>query len=1140
MSSTGTGPRLTQQQADALDLRGVSVALSAGAGCGKTTVLAERFLRAVGGENPIALDRVVALTFTNKAARELRDRIRRESRARLEARPPAAEAARWRAILRGLEAARIGTFHSFCGDILRQHAIATGIDPRFTVFDEPVALAIRDEALNQTLREALAGRDPDLLELAVEFGLNIVSSSLNQLLANRSAGDLPHWAGRTPDEVVADWVATWTQSVRPRLLGEFAEQAHRRLMGLRGPDITHPKVVERRTLLDEAFALLTARDGSVETALEAIATHARMPGLTARGCWPSDELREEIKTAFGWVRDEVKALLKALTWDEATTRVAAQQGIQFARLVLRARDHYELAKRRRGGIDNDDLLLLTRGLLASHGETVRAEIAASIDLLLVDEFQDTDPIQSDIINQLAGPGIGDGRVFLVGDFKQSIYRFRGAEPSLFLDYRATFPEPGRRSLTENFRSVPAILDFVNALFSETFAGLDAVLEPGGGKPEAEPAEPAVVFLWEDPPPSGPAAPSGEKADAGARRRAEARRIAEFLRDRLDGSWQVRGADGARRAATAGDVALLFRSLSDASYYEEALAEVGLDYHVVGGSGFFAQQEVCDVINLLTAIEDPLDAVALAGALRSPAFSISDESLFWLVQDHPGRPHAGLTRAEGDWLDRLPEVDRDRVPRARTLLEQWRTCKDRQPIAATVEMVLEESGYEAALLGETLGDRKRANARKLVRMARAFDEQGGFGLADFVARLRSDLRAATKENQAATTDETGPIVRLMSIHQAKGLEFPIVVLPDLDRKRPGDLKRVAFDGTLGPLVNPVVEPGESDDPEASGATGGSLGWILHRHLETRADDAEALRLFYVATTRARDFLVLSAAADPTRKPTSPALKLLDERFDRLSGRMAGPLPEGLREPRVAVVTPGSPSPDPARGPATRGPQRLLDVARVVREALDGSTDGEPASDIPLTVPPALDLDPARGLSTRAARRDRLLRAIIADPRSLDPAQWPRIAARAARLQEPVAPPGLIAEVLEWLSAPTWRAEVGKASHAPFVTRGEPWSLAVADLGPPVVLSGRIDYAYDDADGGMTVLQASGPDAHHEPEWLRLVISAQVARAGRGEVPIRWRLVRFTPGGPTVEQGRWSSKDRGPALRAVLVAAPRPGD
>ena len=151
------------------------------------------------------------------------------------------------------------------------------------------------------------------------------------------------------------------------------------------------------------------------------------------------------------------------------------------------------------------------------------------------------------------------------------------------------------------------------------------------------------------------------------------------------------------------------------------------------------------------------------------------------------------------------------------------------------------------------------------MARRFDEQGGFTLADFVDRLRADLRAATKETQAATTDEEGEIIRLMSIHQAKGLEFPIVVLPDLDRKRPGELKRVAFDPDLGPLVNPVVDPADGRRTATSRTRAAAWAGSIYRHRERQDDDAEALRLFYVATTRARDFLILSSATDPATEP-----------------------------------------------------------------------------------------------------------------------------------------------------------------------------------------------------------------------------------------------------------------------------------
>jgi ATP-dependent helicase/nuclease subunit A len=1094
--SAPASPRLTAEQGRALAVAGSSVALSAGAGCGKTTVLAERFIRALEPPESRSLDRIVALTFTNKAARELRERIRRECRARLES---GGDPARWRPILRGLAAARIETFHSFCGQILRRHAIEAGVDPGFSVLDESIAMAIRDEALALSIRERLAERDPDLMELAVEFGLGMVRQSIDDLLGNRSVGDMRQWVTREPRQLVDLWLDRWIGSVRPELMARFAEAARPCLDLLTRTEFDHPKVRARRDELIDAFTRL---DSSVDPVpiLGEIHELAKVAGLSAKS-WPSAEIYQGIKEHFESIRGEAKSLIKALPWDEPTTMMAASHGLRFARLTVRASEAYDLAKRSRGGIDHDDLLLMTRELLAVRSEAVRNSLAGSIDLILVDEFQDTDPVQSEILDHLAGEGFRDGRLFLVGDYKQSIYRFRGARPDLFRRYREDFPVDGQLDLTENFRSVPAVLDFVNALFAETFPEAGAALQAGGGALPEPDARAAVAFLWGESPESVPGAP---KPDADARRKDEARRLARYLGVRLIEGWTVLDKkSGHRRVANQGDIAFLFRSLSDASAYESALVAEGLDYHVVGGSGFFAQQEVLDVINALTAVEDPLDAVSLAGALRSPFFSISDDALFWISTEVPGAPYLGLDRSRGEWLDRLPKDDRLRADRARRLLENWRAVKDRIPIAALVDRILDESGYEAALLGEFLGDRKRANARKLVRMARRFDESGGFTLADFVERLRADLRAATKETQAATTDEQGEIIRLMSIHQAKGLEFPIVVVPDLDRKRPGELKRVAFDADLGPLVNPVVEPPDGldgDEPDP----GGCLGWSVHRHRERTEDENEAHRLFYVATTRARDFLILSSATDPDRSPTSPAMKLLDRRFDRRTGRLRGPLPDGWREPRVEVVPaiePGTLS----RAPAHRPRPRLLEVARTIDE---GSANPDSPPTPRKSVPRFVELDPGRGLSSTASRLDRLIRSILSDPRAFEPNQLGRVAGRSAFLQDPVSPPGLVAEAIGRLS--TWfRTPVAReVARSVDVRRGFTWSIDDLPGAESTVFQGRADLLYRDPSGDRILVILSDPDAMASGERLRLLLSAVAAdRSGIG--PVR-RGLRFELG------------------------------
>jgi len=1124
-----TGPpsppsRLTVEQARALAVTGASVALGAGAGCGKTTVLAERFVRALEGPDPRPLGRIVALTFTNKAARELRERIRRECRARLAS---GGDPDHWRPVLRGLAAARIGTFHSFCGEVLRRHAIEAGVDPGFAVLDEPIALALRDEALSLALRERLALRDRDLIDLAVEFGLGTVRQALGALLANRSGGDIRAWADREPRDLVDLWLDRWNRAARPALLARFAAGAAPCLGLIDGSGDVHAKILEKFGHLADAFARLA--DGEEPDGLLAsIADLAKVQGLAAK-LWPSAEVFEAAKERFAKLRDAARKLRETLHWDERTTMEAAAHGLRFARLAVHAREAYDRAKRARGGVDHDDLLLLTRDLLAGRSGSVRDALAGSVDLVLVDEFQDTDPVQGEILEHLAGPGMAGGRLFLVGDFKQSIYRFRGAQPGLFRDYRERFPAEGRLALTENFRSVPAVLDFVNALFAATFPEEDSALVPGGGANDRG-GPPAVIFLWGAPPPEGPAASS--RPDATARRQDEARRLARLLKTRLDAGWIVRepGTDRTR-PATQGDVAFLFRSLADSSAYESALVGEGLDYHVVGGSGFFAQQEVLDLINVLTAVEDPLDAVSLAGALRSPFFSLSDDALFWVATDRPGSLHQGLERSEGDWLDRLPEADRPRAARARRLLGDWRGVKDRVPIAALVDRILDESGYEAALLGEFLGDRKRANARKLVRMARRFDEQGGFTLAHFVDRLRADLRAATKETQAATTDEAGKVIRLMSIHQAKGLEFPIVVLPDLDRKRPGELRRVAFDPDLGPLVNPAADPDEGGDDEGPG---GCLGWLLYRHLEKTADDAEALRLFYVATTRARDFLLLSAATDPDRPPTSPALALLAERFDRADGRSLGELPGGRVEPRVEVVAATGPGPATASG-APRPRPRLLEVARVIREAT-ARADPEPPAPPP-RLPGLVELDPAAGLSTTSARLDRLVRSILADPRALDPRQLGRVADLAGRRQDPVSPAALIAQAVDRLAAWSRTPLARDLARSREVRRGFEWTLVGPAPNEATVFRGRGEFHYRDPAGELCLLQVSDPAASEPLELLRLLLTAHATeRMGMGPIRRAWWL-RLGPGGGLRGLDRFDDPALNEAIRlAFAVASP----
>jgi ATP-dependent helicase/nuclease subunit A len=344
-----------------------------------------------------------------------------------------------------------------------------------------------------------------------------------------------------------------------------------------------------------------------------------------------------------------------------------------------------------------------------------------------------------------------------------------------------------------------------------------------------------------------------------------------------------------RPVRPGDIAILFRSLSDVSYYEEALRSYRIDYYLVGGHAFYAQQEIYDVLNLLRSLAYPADEVSLAGVLRSPFFSLTDETLFWLAEQGRGL-WAGLRAASLPAA--IDEQQRQRVTFAAGTLQDLKARKDRMPIAALINEALHRTGYDAALLAEFLGERKLANLRKLIAQARSFDNAGVMRLSDFIVQLSQFVARQPREPLAATHPEATNVVRLMTIHQAKGLEFPVVFVPDIARRSNDSQNDAAYCDELGPLVR------LPEDHEHAGAMNGHR---LHSITSAAEDREEVIRLLYVATTRAADFLVLSGGVKDLEKAGGAWMQLLAERFDLLTGRLAASLPDGYAEPRVAVVT-----------------------------------------------------------------------------------------------------------------------------------------------------------------------------------------------------------------------------------------------
>jgi ATP-dependent helicase/nuclease subunit A len=401
----------------------------------------------------------------------------------------------------------------------------------------------------------------------------------------------------------------------------------------------------------------------------------------------------------------------------------------------------------------------------------------------------------------------------------------------------------------------------------------------------------------------------------------ARRIRELLADTTPRIRDRAAPDGLRRVEPR-DIVILFRALTNVSGYEAALRDYGLDYYLVGGKTFYAQQEVFDLLNLCRTLDDPDDVVSLIGVLRSPFFGFDDDTL------HALRPN------DGDWHARLAEPppaflsepQRRQVRFAAETLAWLRSHKDRLPIA-DLTAAIDRTGYDAALLLEFLGSRKVANLRKLIEQAATFDQGEAFTLKDYVDRLNTSVLEETEEEFATTQPESGDVIRLMSVHQSKGLEFPVVFVADINRKPRGSTQTAYLHPEWGALLSIPREFGVERD---------NLALRMLKLQEQSADEEESLRLFYVATTRAADHLVLSAGFDDDLKPVSRWMRLLDEQFqldtglpkgDPTLGLMAGAtgrteIPQVLRHHQ----------PPPGRKVAgTRDHLPLADLLESVRQA-----------------------------------------------------------------------------------------------------------------------------------------------------------------------------------------------------------------
>ncbi|HTO68999.1 MAG TPA: UvrD-helicase domain-containing protein [Myxococcota bacterium] len=805
----------------------------AGAGSGKTSLLVERLLCQLV-ERDLAPDAFAAITFTEKAAAEMRKRLE-AALARLAARaagklteahdegeeadrafawlrgrqslalPLIAERATAR--LRALAETEVTTIHGFCARLLRRHPLEAGVDPDFAVDTR----GAWEELLDELWERFLAG--PDGLEgpRSARFARVLDLLALRELetLARAAAGFA------VADESLAQPLPDVRAALGPLLANVIGEID---ALGIAPPPAQGPESY----LLAARPLLVTLRERGIDAfrAELEIATFASTQGI--RGLLESTPTAKKLPEATQLVGEVQKLLRKLRKIDDELLREALALVAPFARDA-------RAEARRRGVLPFDALLVLARDLLASHPE-VRRAVAERCRVLFLDEFQDTDPLQYEIvflIAEPAGAAARPGSLFIVGDPKQAIYRFRGADIAAYeAAVERILGSPGAEQLvlTRNFRAVPELVVPLDALFQDVFAppshsdeSLRAWVRYDGLEAHRAPAREPRVLRWD----------IGAAQSADAARELEARVIA---------SWVAREVGAGRFRF--GDVALLLRALTDVHQYVRAFH--ALDVPIWVGRSLESERDPAlqQLDALLRALANPADAPAVVGFLRSPLGGVPDAEL---------ARHA--TRARGRWLYTTAPVDSARVPnlaRAFETLAGWHARMQREPLARTLAALRDETPLLALHASATDGARRvvdlSAMLDRLVARASAAPERP---LRYWVDALEREERRRSAEEPLPDTDA----VRVLSIHGAKGLEFDVVILADLARANPRDWEdALRFSREQNALAVRTRA--------ASSST-----WIERERIEEEHESAELRRLFYVAATRARERLVV---ADARRK------------------------------------------------------------------------------------------------------------------------------------------------------------------------------------------------------------------------------------------------------------------------------------
>lgn len=921
----------TLSQKKAFDLnRHISV--TSGAGSGKTAVLVNRYLQILL-EGDVRVREIVAITFTEKAAAELKNRIvedvnelieqgnieRDENRSLLDIREQ-------------LTAANIMTIHAFCAKILREFPVEAGVDAGFSVLQGIEARLALQDAIVETLKEIAFRPEDDsekqeLANLLRIVGRNALQTILGRLVDKRDIVDklLTQLYVKPDEEVMQYWHNFIADDARKKIaakcpIEDWVTNLERVLTIAKGKNA---KPVAH--LVDQLKRIENIEDQmrSVKEILPLILTKSGTIGkqnFLGRGAETS-----AVESAIEFLVNAAKEIGDTSPPND-DDKFLIDVSRQIFNLYRQALGRYELQKNLAGQLDFEDLQLKVKSLLEN--ETIREHLAEKYKYIMVDEYQDTNQLQYDILKPLVSD-LQTGNLFIVGDKKQSIYNFRGADVRVFEKTTSEITEQtterdfvwegetleademerrGEIHLADNFRLLANLVGFVNLVFSRVMGGgseseFHVEYEPLiKGRANGEPGSVELILLpnfgrtgmltsFGSPPLAKEGRGDSHKTvnykraeslpvkehPAGSFEESEegiiARRIKKMIADATP-IWKRDAETGGEvsHPIKYGDISILLRSRTNLPQIESVLEKHAIPYIVTGGIGFYQSQEIYDIYNHLQFLLTPQDDVALTGILRSPFFGLSDAQLYEIslvkVPDTSGVANTGSkdvgSKAElASFWDKLQryateQPDDKRVQKTVDLLNEHLKLADRMPLPSLIRRILNDTAAIGVLAYGGSGEQNLANYDKLLDIAREFEQADFSNLFDFMERLRILINEEQREGQAPT-EASENAVQIMTIHAAKGLEFPVVILPYIDRGFKYD-SQPYLDDALGLGFQPAHPERNYQQSEPAITT-------LMKARSGSKTEAEEKRIFYVATTRARDMLILSGrVSDKRLNPT----------------------------------------------------------------------------------------------------------------------------------------------------------------------------------------------------------------------------------------------------------------------------------